>query len=461
MGCALEQALRRPAYLRVGERRLVDSIASEELVGALARKHGLHLGGGNLVDEVQRHGRRVGGGLVHVPLHARKARPVFFFADVLVGVGDMQVVRQLARPRNLVAHGLAAGAFGIVRRRLLVALEAHGERFDVGVLLGQARRHVAGVDARRQEASDLDVGHVVIAHAVTHDLVDCARGVLAVAVFIEVVLGAPVAALGDGTVGVHGHAVRGCKLEDALEESLRQRAELEAQVLLECLAIELAGVGGVLQNTFDLGREDELAVLLRVVKRFDAEEIARAEKLACRAVPDGEREHAAQSVEHAFAPCEIAREQHFRVGFRLELPALRLEFGAKVLVVVDFPVEHDGEIALREHGLGRAAWRAVGHERGGGDGRVVFACRANHGLVAVRQVDEREAAVPERDAAFRVEILALAVGPAMGHDVAHGLERGGVSAGRLGESADSAHAKAPSYRCRALARSDSRVGRVP
>ena len=189
----------------------------------------------------------------------------------------------------------------------------------------------------------------MVAHAVAHDLVDGARGVLAVAVPVEVVLGAPVAAFGDGAVGVHGHAVRGRKLEDALEEGLRQRAELETQVLLECLAIELAGVGGVFQNAFDLGREDELAVLLRVVKRFDAEEIARAEKLACRAVPDGEREHAAQSVEHAFAPCEIAREQHFRVGFRLELPALRLEFGAKVLVVVDFAVEHDGEIALREH----------------------------------------------------------------------------------------------------------------
>ena len=144
---------------------------------------------------------------------------------------------------------------------------------------------------------------------------------------------------------MHGHAVRGREFEDALEEGLRQRAELEAQVLFERFAIELTGVGGVLQDAFDFGREDELAVLLRVVKRFDAEEIARAEELARRSVPDGEREHAAQAVEHAFAPCEIAREQHFRIGFRLELPALRLEFGAKVLVVVDFPVEHDGEIA--------------------------------------------------------------------------------------------------------------------
>ena len=61
----------------------------------------------------------------------------------------------------------------------------------------------------------------MVAHAVAHDLVDGARGVLAVAVLVEVVLGAPVAALGDGAVGVHGHAVRGRKLEDALEEGLR------------------------------------------------------------------------------------------------------------------------------------------------------------------------------------------------------------------------------------------------
>ena len=51
------------------------------------------------------------------------------------------------------------------------------------------------------------------------------------------------------------------------------------------------------------------------------------------AVPDGEREHAAQAVEHAFAPCQIACEQDFGVGVGLELPALRLKLGAQVAVV--------------------------------------------------------------------------------------------------------------------------------
>ena len=391
-GCAAQQALRGPGQLRVGERRLVDAVAAEELVGAFTGKHRLDLRSRDLVHEVQRHSRRVGGRLVHVPLHAGQAFPVLVLADVLVGVGDVQLVGKLVGPRDLVAHH-AAGALGVVGGGVLIAIKAHGERFDVGVFLRQACRHVAGVDARGQEAADLDVGHVVVADAVAHGFVDGLDGILSAALRIEVVLGAPIAALGDGPVGVHGHAVRGSQLEDALEEGFGKGAELEAQVLLERFTVELARVVRMLEDALDLGCEDEAAVLLRVVKRLDAEEVARTEQLARIAVPDGEREHAAQAVEHAFAPCQIAREQDLGVGVGLELPALRLKLGAQVAVVVDLAVEHDGVAALGGCLLGRAARGAVKVQRRRGDDGGVVARGAHHGLVAVGKVDEREAAV--------------------------------------------------------------------
>ena len=192
---------------------------------------------------------------------------------------------------------------------------------------------------------------------------------------------------------MHGHAMRGSQLEDALEERFGKGAELEAQVLLERLMIELAHIVRMLEDALDLGGEDEAAVLLRVVERLDAEEVAGTEQLARIAVPDGEREHAAQTVEHAFAPRQIAREQDLGVGVGLELPTLRLELGSQIAVVVDLAVEHDGEAALGGSLLGRAARGAVKAQRRRGDDGGVVARGAHHGLVAVGKVDERKTAM--------------------------------------------------------------------
>ncbi len=201
---AAQQALRRPGQLLVGERRLVDAVAAEELVGALAGEHRLHLLRGLLVHEVERHGARVGRRLVHVPLHAGQAGPVLLLGDVLGVVLDVQLVGQLARPADLVALPLVLG-------------EAHGERLDVRVLLGQARGHVAGIDAARQKRAHLHVGHVVVAHALAHGRIDGLHGVLAAAALVEVVRGPPVAARGHGAVGAHGQAVGGSSLKMPLK----------------------------------------------------------------------------------------------------------------------------------------------------------------------------------------------------------------------------------------------------
>ena len=74
--------------------------------------------------------------------------------------------------------------------------------------------------------------------------------------------------------------------------------------------------------------------------------------------------------------------------------------------------------------LRRAAGGCHQAQRRRGDGGGVIARGAHHGLVAVGKVDERKAAMAQGDAAFGVDILAFAVGPAMGHDVAHGFQCG-------------------------------------
>ena len=112
-------------------------------------------------------------------------------------------------------------------------------------------------------------------HRVAHRGVDGVCRVGERPAFVEAVGGAPIAAFLDGSVCAHVHAVGGGELEDALEERLRQRGELEHEVLLERLLVKLAAVGGVFENAFDLGGEDDLrparALHDRVIERLDEE----------------------------------------------------------------------------------------------------------------------------------------------------------------------------------------------
>ena len=114
---------------------------------------------------------------------------------------------------------------------------------------------------------------------------------------------------------------------------------------------------------------------------------------------------------------------------RAALPALCAQLGLQILVVVYLAVEHDGESAA---GVGFGLF----DDRRGGRGVLVGAC-AHHGLVSVFEIDKREAAVSERYAA--IEILAFAVGAAMGHDVAHCLQGESIAFVSAGKAADAAH----------------------
>ena len=75
-----------------------------------------------------------------------------------------------------------------------------------------------------------------------------------------------------------------------------------------------------------------------VVKRLDPELIPGAEQLPRPGVPDGEREHATQSVHHVLAHPGVDLQQHLGVRGRAQRYALLPQFLAEFQVVVDLAV---------------------------------------------------------------------------------------------------------------------------
>ena len=137
--------------------------------------------------------------------------------------------------------------------------------------------------------------------------------------------------------------------------------------------------------------------------------IARDEEALALRVPDREGEHAAQLREHRRIEFAIGMQQHLGVAVGAKARAARDELVAQLPEVVDLAIEDDGERAV----LGR------------------------HRLVAQRQVDHREPAEAEAEAARAME--PFLVGAAMREPARHAHEHV-VGDGRGREVArDAAH----------------------
>ena len=188
---------------------------------------------------------------------------------------------------------------------------------------------------------------------------------------------------------VPGEAVRAGQLVNVFEHRLGIRDILDAQIFGQAAFIEGFVEARVGQKALDLAAEDEVAALIVVVIRLDAEDVPRAEEGLGAAVPDDKGEHPAQPGRQGVAPFLIAVQQDF--GIRLGGKGMpgRQQFGAQVLVVVDFAVVNDDKVAVL----------------------VV------HRLAAAFKVDDRKPAVAQRD--LIVNKIALAVGAAVGNQVGH------------------------------------------
>src|SRR5690349_10863765 len=116
-------------------------------------------------------------------------------------------------------------------------------------------------------------------------------------------------------------------------------------------------VDGVAEAAFaqgtDRGCESQGAVANRIHQRLHAEPVADQKELLRRIVPNGEGKHAPQpGYKLIHAPIPVAVYQHFRIGVAAEYVTRAFELGAKLVEIVDGPVEYDARFtAGRQHRL--------------------------------------------------------------------------------------------------------------
>ena len=195
---------------------------------------------------------------------------------------------------------------------------------------------------------------------------------------------------------IDGEVMRRRQLVDTLEEGLLGCRILQRHVRTQGLFVDRLVEVRVVQEALDLGtKEHTRRTVARighgiVVERLDAKDIAGAKELVLLLVPDDEGVHTTQAIEYGLAPLFVAVQEALGVGAAMELIALGLELGAKLLEVVDLAVEDDDDAAV-----------LVGH-----------------GLSAsLGQVEDRQAAEAQGNAA--VDKLTAHVGTAMDDAVHH------------------------------------------
>ena len=137
---------------------------------------------------------------------------------------------------------------------------------------------------------------------------------------------------------------------------------------------------------------------MKIIKRLDAQAIARQEKLAPRLVPNGEGEHATQVLDTAGAMFFVQVQDRFRVTVRAIDVAASFQLRAVVRVVIDLSVIGDVQRAV-----------LVGHR-----------------LMTAGHIDDAQSAMAQTDGA--VDEDALIVRATMRDDVSHARQHAGVNA---------------------------------
>ena len=138
------------------------------------------------------------------------------------------------------------------------------------------------------------------------------------------------------------------------------------------------------QQRLQLGAEEQRAVAQhRVEHRLDAQPVAGEEQRLLVAVPEREREHAAEARHALLAPGLPGVDDHLGVAAGAEDVAQRLQLGHQLLEVVDLAVEDDADAAVL----------------------------VEQRLLAGGDVDDRQPAMAEADA--RLDVDAALVGAAV------------------------------------------------
>src|SRR5262245_20283091 len=159
-------------------------------------------------------------------------------------------------------------------------------------------------------------------------------------------------------------------------------------------------------------------LIFMVEERLFSESIARDEQLMVPSIRDRKGKHPEQLLGQTAPPLPVSVQEHFGVRLCSESMAARDQFLTQLDVVVDLSVEGDDEIAL----VGR------------------------HRLVSVRQIDNRQSAMPKDEIA--VVPKGAVVGAAVPYEIDEGTPHLDVRCGRPRVSVreiteDAAHARRP------------------
>jgi hypothetical protein len=268
-----------------------------------------------------------------------------------------------------VALGNLLGVAGFVECRII-----EGDRAGIDRLAGLSRHHRhhrTRIDAAREEGTERHLRDHPQAHAFLQALDE-----LRLRVFVG----------DDGTAGeanvpvptrdgwrlpaAQKKGMAGRQLVSRAVDRSRIRHVAEREVVFDRRRIDLERQAAMGQQRLQLRAEHELTVAqVGVVKRLDAEAVAREEQRLLALVPDGEREHAAQALHAGLAPGLPGVDDDLGVAAGAEHVPERRQLGHQLPVVVDLAVVDD------DHG-------AIGVEQR---------------LLAALEVDDRQALVAERD----------------------------------------------------------------
>src|SRR5450432_65541 len=202
------------------------------------------------------------------------------------------------------------------------------------------------------------------------------------------------------------------ELADSGKHGFRAGRVTEGQIFAQHAPIEFGYHAGVGEDRFYLGAEEQSPIFVAIVERLDAQPVASRKENAATLIPNHEREHAAEVLHAVATVFFVEMDDGFGVAVGAVYVAARLHFLAGVLVVVDFAVIDDPDIA--------------GFVR--------------QGLVTGLDVDDDETA--HGDAHVAVEEKAFIIRTAVGDLAVHRGQRGPIHATRsilVEDPADATH----------------------
>ena len=293
----------------------------------------------------------------------------------------------------------AEHARGLSREEMLGRLgvvEADREGVDPAAeILRHHRDDKRTIDAARKKRAERHIALEALLDGAAHELAQPRLRILGRQTHLEVAARLE-AEEGPALPAALGEVDRDClsrvDLGDALVDREFRRHVLDEEIRRDRVARDLPLEEGQRLERLQLAREREVAVAFRDVERLLPERIARKDQLPLPRVPRGEGEHPREPR----ALPEVAGLEHVAedlgVAHGAEHMALALEFGAQRTVVVDLAVEDDLHRAV----LVRHRLPPLGP-----------------------QVDDREAAVRERNHAVVRGPGRAVIGAAVHHRVAH------------------------------------------